>query len=865
MGNVSTPRAQRKRRSLLGSLTTMAVLSSTLGLSALLVSPASAAPGDPVPVQNDRNYSAVANSIQVSVSLSTPSSANNGSALLGYNHLSSSRNAYSASPDPVQQWGATGLFMGAYATGALITPSPGPRSAYAQITAAVPAATYDTEAADNALVTYGPTSADGDLTIPRDGNWGAPGPIIQADSTFSAMDVEPYEFKAGVTLDPLTIVSEGGTISNEISTIDIADTDSPGIKSVATARPGVYRLFDDLVTVEVVGAGELEMTKTAYGVAGGAAEVTLQEIYVTAPNMPRRKLEVNDGQLTIAHPTKPGLSMQLNVPALTQNLTDNFVNANTYAFQARYFDTANFGASIGYVNVGQMNASAVISIPGATAGAMLDGTPIPDTDEDGLNDYQESNGSVALGQYGTRGSIPDTDQDGLLDGEEVFTYQSNPKAADSDNDGLTDKEEADLGTSLTTSDTDSDGLSDIVEVNESGTDPTKYDTDEDGLSDNEYAEYGTDALNDDSDSDGLLDGAEVENNYSNPLDADTDNGGALDGEEASAGTDPRDDSDDEDIIDSDSDGLTGAQETLAGTDPRNPDTDGDGLTDGQEVNTFDTDPTLKDTDEDGLDDNVELGMGTEARNADSDGDGLKDGEEVNKYNSDPLMVDTDRDNLEDKGEVTAGTNPRVQDTDGDTLWDGDEVRIGSSPLLKDTDGGSVDDAVEYDRGTNPLDPSDDVKVVQPPLGPPVAPVKDADGDGLIDEREVQLGTDPNKADTDGDHLTDWQEVQGVRVNKRVGVVKTNPLLADTDKDGLKDGVEVEGFVNKRYDKTFKSNPVLKDSDDDGLNDKAEVKGLRNKKFNLMPTNPLRRNTDRQGGNDKTELKWGNNPAKAEKN
>ncbi|MDD3124840.1 MAG: OmpA family protein [Candidatus Kapabacteria bacterium] len=59
--------------------------------------------------------------------------------------------------------------------------------------------------------------------------------------------------------------------------------------------------------------------------------------------------------------------------------------------------------------------------------------------------------------------------------------------------------------------------------------------------------------------------------------------------------------------------------------------------------------------------------------------------------------------------------------------------------------------------------------------------KDTDGDGLIDEEEVRLGTDPNNPDTDGDGLKD-----GAEVKKH----KTNPLDPDTDGGGIKDGVEV---------------------------------------------------------------------------
>src|SRR5713226_7405609 len=71
---------------------------------------------------------------------------------------------------------------------------------------------------------------------------------------------------------------------------------------------------------------------------------------------------------------------------------------------------------------------------------------------------------------------------------------------------------------------------------------------------------------------------------------------------------------------------------------------------------------------------------------------------------------------------------------------------------------------------NGLDPND-----------PVMPSEDPDRDGLTNLQEFQLGTDPHNRDTDGDGLTDGDEVN---------LYHTNPLLADTDGDRIPDGVEV---------------------------------------------------------------------------
>jgi hypothetical protein len=60
------------------------------------------------------------------------------------------------------------------------------------------------------------------------------------------------------------------------------------------------------------------------------------------------------------------------------------------------------------------------------------------------------------------------------------------------------------------------------------------------------------------------------------------------------------------LIDADSDGLDDAIDP----DPTKPDTDQDGLTDGQEVNTYGTNPSLADTDSDGVNDKLEVQYGT---------------------------------------------------------------------------------------------------------------------------------------------------------------------------------------------------------------------------------------------------------------
>jgi len=68
-----------------------------------------------------------------------------------------------------------------------------------------------------------------------------------------------------------------------------------------------------------------------------------------------------------------------------------------------------------------------------------------------------------------------------------------------------------------------------------------------------------------------------------------------------------------------------------------------------------------------------------------------------------------------------------------------------------------------------------------PLPSSEVPAPDTDGDGLTDEEEIALGTNPNLVDTDDDKLSDKEEVR---------IYKTDPLNPDTDGDGYLDGQEV---------------------------------------------------------------------------
>ncbi len=126
---------------------------------------------------------------------------------------------------------------------------------------------------------------------------------------------------------------------------------------------------------------------------------------------------------------------------------------------------------------------------------------------------------------------------------------------------------------------------------------------------------------------------------------------------------------------------------------------------------------------------------------------------------------------------------------------------------------------------------------------------DDDGDGLLNAMEAVYGTDPNNPDTDGDGLTDYQEV---------AELYTDPLKADTDDNGILDGDEDfdrDGLKNIEECKAG-SNPFVADSDFDGLDDLKETQ---------LGTDPGNPDTDGDGISDGKELELGLDPLKPDSN
>ena len=169
-------------------------------------------------------------------------------------------------------------------------------------------------------------------------------------------------------------------------------------------------------------------------------------------------------------------------------------------------------------------------------------------------------------------------------------------------------------------------------------------------------------------------------------------------------------------------------------------------------------------------------------------------------------------NLYGKDCVDNGNYEFVFRGGGGVMWHfNDSLALrGDFRLMLDSDNTEFNNLIEvglvwyWGAGTDP-----NVVAVDGPI--------DSDGDGLSDEYELSIGTDPYNPDTDGDGLTDGEEVLKY---------KTDPLNPDSDFDGLKDGEEVL---------KYKTDPLDPDTDKGGVSDGHEVI--------VDKTNPLDGNDD----------------------
>ncbi|RJG51336.1 hypothetical protein [Motilimonas pumila] len=487
----------------------------------------------------------------------------------------------------------------------------------------------------------------------------------------------------------------------------------------------------------------------------------------------------------------------------------------------------------------------------------------------------------------------DSDADGIpSQWEELHGFDdfvANDAHDDPDGDGLTNKQEFDTGTNPRDPDSDKDGVLDDDDIAPLNPDYS-IDTDRDGLPFEWEIRYGLDEfrndLHEDPDGDYL-------NNWqefllgTNPVDADTDNDGVPDDQDfmplnPKYSLDADNDGlpqkweekhgfNDNDKLDSlrdeDADGLTNLQEFQLSTEPKVADSDNDGVLDGEDVaplnsmysedydrdglpyrweitygfNDFDPTDSQRDEDADGLTNLQEFQLGTNPREADSDKDGALDKDDPFPLNS-AFSFDDDADGLpleweQQYGLLDTDRFDAQRDDDYDGLTNLQEFKLGTNPGKADSDLDGVIDSADIEP-TNSLyswDRDQDgipwVWELQYKFSDEYAQdaSQDFDMDGLTNQEEFILGTNPHQLDTDRDGVSD-----------RNDFAPLNPAYTlDYDKDGVPLEWEELNHLNDDYAFDAKD-----DYDSDLLSNKQEFE---------LGTNPFDSDTDRDGIRDNTDF------------
>ncbi|MBI4394299.1 MAG: DUF4129 domain-containing protein [Euryarchaeota archaeon] len=168
--------------------------------------------------------------------------------------------------------------------------------------------------------------------------------------------------------------------------------------------------------------------------------------------------------------------------------------------------------------------------------------------------------------------------------------------------------------------------------------------------------------------------------------------------------------------------------------------------------------------------------------------------------------------------VTEDSSLAIADSDSDGVSDLDELfRYGSDPFKADTDGDGAPDKWEADNRR-----LDAVSGVYRPDASVFDSGDDADRDGLDNVGEFVAGTDPWAPDSDADGMPDGYEIRSGLDPSR------NDAAADNDGDGL---VNIDEFRRG-------TNASKRDSDDDGLEDPQEIDNYK--------TDPVRFSTSGAG-------------------
>jgi hypothetical protein len=208
-----------------------------------------------------------------------------------------------------------------------------------------------------------------------------------------------------------------------------------------------------------------------------------------------------------------------------------------------------------------------------------------------------------------------------------------------------------------------------------------------------------------------------------------------------------------------------------------------------------------------------LVLGTSPILFDTDGDGMDDGWEVfnNLLPQDPKdkFEDPDLDDTPNWGEYSnpgCFLDPHDPDTDSDGMADGWEVRYQL-------------DACRNDAG-------EDVDLTRGVITP----------DGLTNIEEYAVDTNPRRVDTDGDFLSDYDEVRrewSVVVEGQTYTYKTRPSTADTDVDDFEDDEDGDGNFGPCEE-------ILDGLDNDGDAEYQQLDGIDNDGDGVIDDGPFGR-------------------------
>ena len=217
--------------------------------------------------------------------------------------------------------------------------------------------------------------------------------------------------------------------------------------------------------------------------------------------------------------------------------------------------------------------------------------------------------------------------------------------------------------------------------------------------------------------------------------------------------------------------------------------------------------------------------------------------------------DSDEDGLPDRMEQTLyGTDHNNPDTDGDGLEDGWEVANGLDPL----DSGEPDDRDIENTNADGEDAGEQNETFPDPDN---GPYGDPDRDGLTNEQEAAIGTNPTASDSDGDGLNDrWVSPYTETVQTPQGpVTLLDPLNPNWGCPLLTPQVEAEMKLIIGTS-TWNSLPVGPNGDhscDSVLDiDRQGPDSLPNYLEEIYDTNPLEEDSDGDLIPDRVEVGYG---------